>query len=127
VPVAYWIFTLVIAAFAIGPGIMDILHLPPLYAIMLHLGYPKYFGPLLGAWKVLGGLAVLVPRYPLVKEWTYAGMFFEFSSAVISHLARSDGALALLGPIALIGALATSWYLRPTSRRLASSVGRETR
>jgi hypothetical protein len=117
--IGYWAGTLFIALTAIGAGIFDILHLEPLYGLMLHLGYPPYFAALLGTWKVVGALVLLAPRYPLVKEWAYAGLFCDYTAAVVSHLASGDGAGAVAGPIISIAALAASWYLRPQSRRLA--------
>jgi hypothetical protein len=116
--VAYWVFTVWIVVAALWPGILDIMHAPPLYPVLLHLGYPPYFSTLLGVWKILGGMALLVPGYPLLKEWAYAGTFFEFSSAFLSHLAVGDGPSAWVWPVIFAGALAASWYLRPPSRRL---------
>ncbi len=58
---------------------------------MAHLGYPAYFLLILGAWKVAGGLALLAPRTPLLKEWAYAGFAFDLGSAVIAHVAVGDG------------------------------------
>ena len=118
-PIAYWVFTLFITLAALWSGVADILHLQPLYGILLHLGYPSSFGVLLGVWKVLGAVALLAPRYPLLKEWAYAGLFIDYSSAIVAHSAAGDAAAALLGPFLSICALAASWYLRPQSRRLA--------
>jgi len=59
--------------------------------MMAHLGYPLYFLTILGAWKILGAVAVLVPKFPLLKEWAYAGFFFAMSGAIFSHLANGDG------------------------------------
>ena len=53
---------------------------------MTHQGYPSYFPVLLGTWKVLGAVALLVPRRPLLKEWAYAGAFFTYTGAIVSHL-----------------------------------------
>src|SRR5262249_9046018 len=103
-------------------GVTDILHLPPLFGILLHLGYPAHFGVLLGVWKILGAIALISPRYPLLKEWAYAGMFFDFSGAIVAHLAVGDSAVWLVGPITSIVALAASWALRPKSRRLAGTL-----
>jgi hypothetical protein len=100
-------------------GVTDILHAQPLLAVLLHLGYPPYFGTLLGVWKLLGAAALLAPRYPLVKEWAYAGLFFDFTAAMVSHLAAGDGAGALIGPTVLTVLLAGSYFTRPQSRRLA--------
>jgi hypothetical protein len=119
--VAYWTTTLFVALTALSAGVMDILHLPPLFGLLLHLGYPPYFATMLGLWKMAGALVLVAPRYPLVKEWAYAGMVIDLSSAVTSHLASGDGAVAVIGPIISMGALAGSWYLRPQSRRLTQS------
>jgi hypothetical protein len=115
---AYWACTLFVALTALGAGLMDLLHMQPLFGLMLHLGYPPYFATVLGVWKSLGAIVLLAPRQPLVKEWAYAGMFIDLSSAVVSHWASGDAATALAGPIVSIGALVGSWYLRPRSRRL---------
>ena len=53
---------------------------------MKHLGYPSYFLVLLGSWKVLGAVALLIPRHALLKEWAYAGAFFTYTGAIVSHL-----------------------------------------
>ena len=83
-----------------------------------HLGYPSYFLVLLGSWKVLGAVALLVPRRALLKEWAYAGAFFTYTGAIASHLTTGYDR----GEVGLLAALATltvlSWALRPASRRL---------
>jgi uncharacterized membrane protein YphA (DoxX/SURF4 family) len=85
-----------------------------------HLGYPAYFVSFLGVWKILGALAVLVPGLPRLKEWAYAGIFFDVSAAVVSVIAVGDGfALALL-PFAFVLLTLASWALRPASRALPS-------
>jgi hypothetical protein len=117
----YWLCTLFVALPAVGAGIMDILHVQPLFGLLLHLGYPPYFAAILGVWKVVGAIVLVAPRYPLVKEWAYAGMVIDYSSAVVSHLASGDGAGAIAGPIVAMIALAVSWQLRPRSRRLPLS------
>jgi hypothetical protein len=114
----YWVCTLFVALTALGAGIMDILHLEPLFGLLLHLGYPSYFATILGVWKVLGAVVLVVPRYPLVKEWAYAGMVIDYSSAVFSHSASGDPGGAIVGPLVSMLLLAASWYLRPRTRRL---------
>jgi uncharacterized membrane protein YphA (DoxX/SURF4 family) len=128
--IAYWVTTAIIAAeFAVG-GVMDILRLPPFFAIVRHLGYPSYFSVILGVWKVLGAVAVLAPRLPRLKEWAYAGMIFNMTGAVASHLAVGDPAVTLVAPIIFTGLVTASWALRPSARRddlagsAASSRGR---
>jgi DoxX-like family len=115
----YWVPTLYVVLTNFLAGATDILHAPPLYTETLRLGYPPHFSTLLGAWKVLGAIVLLAPRYPLVKEWAYAGFFIDFTAAVIAHVATGDGIAAGIGPVVSVAALITSWYLRPTSRRLA--------
>src|SRR6516162_11026196 len=114
--IAYWVTTVIVAAeFAVG-GVMDILRLPPFFAILEHLGYPGYFSVILGVWKVLGAVAVLAPRFPRLKEWAYAGMFFSMTGAAASHLAISDPPLTLVAPIILTSLVVASWALRPLAR-----------
>jgi uncharacterized membrane protein YphA (DoxX/SURF4 family) len=115
--IAYWVTTVIIAAeFAVG-GVMDILRLPPFMGIMTHLGYPACFTVILGIWKVLGAVAVLVPRFPRLKEWAYAGMFFTMTGAAASHLAVGDPAVMLVAPIIFTGLVVASRTLRPPARR----------
>lgn len=102
-------------------GTTDMLHAPPLYDDLLRLGYPPHFSTLLGVWKVLGAVALLVPRYPLVKEWAYAGFFIDFSGAMVAYASVGDGVVSYIGPVLSMSALIASWYLRPQSRRLAGT------
>jgi DoxX-like protein len=118
--IAYWIFTLWVSLTAIFAGVADLLHAPPLFHQLLHLGYPSYFATLLGVWKVIGAIVLLAPRSPLLKEWAYAGMFIDYSSAVVSYAAVGGGAADFAGPLVAIATLAASWHLRPGSRRLTA-------
>src|SRR5688500_20293949 len=90
---------------------------------LLRLGYTAHFATLRGIWKVLGALALLAPGYPLLKEWAYAGLFFDFSGALVAYAAVGDGAASYIGPLASLAALIASWWLRPVSRRLATPSG----
>jgi deazaflavin-dependent oxidoreductase (nitroreductase family) len=117
--IAYWTATLLIAAeFGVG-GVMDALHLPPFSAALLQLGYPAYFGVILGVWKVLGAIVVLAPRLPRAKEWAYAGMIINLTAAVASLLAMGGGVGDVAVPLAFIGLAAVSWAARPPSRMAA--------
>jgi uncharacterized membrane protein YphA (DoxX/SURF4 family) len=95
------------------------------------LGYPMYFFAILGIWKVLGAIAVLVPGYPRLKEWAYAGIFFDLTGAAASYAATGaygTYAFHVLAPLILTGLTMASWALRPQSRtagalRPASDVG----
>lgn len=83
-----------------------------------HLGYPTYFLTIIGIWKLLGTTAVLIPRFPLLKEWAYAGFFFVMTGAIFSHIACGDALKEYLGPSLLIILTVVSWYFRPAERRL---------
>ena len=87
---------------------------------IVNLGYPVYILTLLGVWKILGVIAVLVPKFPLVKEWAYAGFFFLISGAVFSHIANGDEAMELFGPTLLLLLTVISWHFRPETRKIIS-------
>ena len=84
----------------------------------IDLGYPIYFLTIIGAWKLLGVVAVLVPKFPLLKEWAYAGFFFLMSGAIVSHLVVGDKASELFGPTLLVVLTIVSWYFRPADRKI---------
>lgn len=109
---------LVTAELAAG-GLWDVSRTPAVRDVVLGLGYPSYFLVILGVWKLLGMLALLAPRFPRLKEWAYAGVFFADTGAIASHLIVGYrlGELAILVP--LTGLTVVSWWLRPPSRRLA--------
>jgi hypothetical protein len=117
-PAVYWLATAAAAGeMAVGGG-WDIARLPSVADLVTHLGYPSYFLILLGTWKVMGACALLIPRRPLLKEWAYAGAFFTYTGAIVSHLATGYalGELSLLAPLTVLTML--SWALRPASRRM---------
>ena len=117
---AYWLTTILgPASFLIG-GFLGVTRDPQMLVTMHHLGYPDYFATLLGAWKILGALAVVAPGLPRLKEWAYAGFFFELTAAAASRAAVGDGLGHIAGPLAFLGLVAASWALRPASRRLAT-------
>jgi hypothetical protein len=117
--IAYWVLTLYVGLTSLGAGVVDLLHAQPLFGILLRLGYPPHFATVLGVWKVLGAVVLLAPRLPLLKEWAYAGLFVEFSAAIVAHAAAGDGLGSMVGPALEAAALVASWWLRPASRRLA--------
>jgi hypothetical protein len=113
----YWIATVWLSLGMASTGIVQLIRVQEEADMMAHLGYPLYFLTILGIWKLLGVIAVLVPEFPLVKEWAYAGFFFAMSGAVFSHLAAGDGAKEFFGPCLLLVLTIVSWYFRPESRK----------
>ncbi|PJN90141.1 DoxX family protein [Bacillus sp. mrc49] len=86
----YWVFTgLLVALMGIG-SIPDILSAPDAVALFKHLGYPAYLLPFLGIAKLLGIVAILVPGFPRIKEWAYAGMTFDLTGAMYSTIVVGD-------------------------------------
>jgi uncharacterized membrane protein YphA (DoxX/SURF4 family) len=129
--ILYWTSTLVLASGLIGSGIQQVLRvegegaLAPPYAWGIEqLGYPVYVLPLLGTWKLLGAVAILLPQRPLLKEWAYAGIFFLFTGGMYSHVASGDAWYQLLPALFLLAFTAASWYFRPDDRRLLTRPAR---
>jgi uncharacterized membrane protein YphA (DoxX/SURF4 family) len=85
---------------------------------MIFLGYPLYFMMILGVWKVLGTIALLVPRFPRLKEWAYAGIFFTMTGAALSHAVSGDATWHVIYTGSLAVLTVASWALRPQSRKL---------
>jgi uncharacterized BrkB/YihY/UPF0761 family membrane protein len=115
--VGYWLATLLVAGELGLGGIWDIGRLPMVRDLVVGLGYPSYFLVLLGSWKILGAVVLLVPRRRLLKEWAYAGAFFTYSGAIVSHLTTGYARHELPLVIVLTALTVLSWALRPPSRR----------
>jgi hypothetical protein len=125
--IGYWVATgLVAVAFGMG-GVMDILQPPDVLAGLSHLGYPAHFATLLGIWKLLGVVAVLVPGYARVKEWAYAGMFIDLTGAAVAHASVGDPVGNVLTPLVILAVVAASYLLRPESRRLLAPASESNR
>jgi len=120
--IAYWTTT-ILTAFFIGTGGLAQMwqYETNPHGIVPILGYPMYFFAILGFWKFLGAIAILIPRYPRLKEWAYAGIVFDLTGAAASCAATGDyGAYAfhILAPLILTGVTVASWALRPQSRTI---------
>jgi hypothetical protein len=117
--IIYWIATVWLALGMTSTGIVQLIKMKEEVDMMEHLGYPIYFLTILGVWKLLGVVAILVPKFPLVKEWAYAGFFFAMSGAIFSHAACGDEAIAFFGPSLLLVLTSVSWYFRPADRKIS--------
>lgn len=119
--IAYWVTTILgPASFVIG-GVLHLARTEQVLATLAHLGYPHYFAYILGTWKILGAVAVVIPGFPRLKEWAYAGFFFDLTSAAISRAAVRDGIADVLAPLGFLVLVIASWALRPASRKLQPS------
>ncbi len=116
--IIYWIATVWLALGMVSTGIVQLIHMKEETEMFSHLGYPAYLLTILGVWKILGSVVVLLPKFPLLKEWAYAGFFFAMSGAVFSHLAVGDSGKEFFGPVLLIVLTLVSWYFRPAERKL---------
>ena len=122
--IGYWVTTVWVALSMGGGGIAHVMHVPATEAGFIALGYPLHVVTLLGIWKMLGAIALLVPKFPRLKEWAYAGFVFDLTGAAFAWAATgaSDGGVSNTGHIfaALLGLplVFASWALRPDSRKL---------
>jgi uncharacterized membrane protein len=116
--IIYWVATALLSFGMLGSGISQILHVKEMDELITHVGYPLYFMYIIGGWKILGVIAILIPKYPLLKEWAYAGFFFLMTGALISHLAMGDGGNAIFGPLFQTIFIVSSWYFRPAGRKI---------
>src|SRR3977135_1083801 len=125
--IIYWISTIWLALGMLATGTLQLFKAkgegagepPGVYGIT-HLGYPVYFLTILGVWKILGVVALLIPKFPLLKEWAYAGFFFAMSGAVFSHIASGDSMTENVPALLLLILTVTSWYFRLPDRKIIS-------
>ncbi len=116
--IIYWIATIWLALGMTSTGIFQIIKFEDVVKKMLEYGYPSYFLTIIGVWKILGVVAILAPKFPLVKEWAYAGFFFLLTGAIFTHFAVGDNASEFFGPSLLLVLTIVSWYFRPDNRKL---------
>ena len=116
----YWIVTAILSFSIFFGGLAQALQLKETVQGFKPLGYPNYFISLIGIWKMLGVIAILIPKFKLLKEWAYAGIFFVMSGAVISHIASNDVSIQIIAPFLLAILTVLSWYLRPLNRKVIS-------
>jgi uncharacterized membrane protein YphA (DoxX/SURF4 family) len=123
--IIYWIATIWLALGMLSTGLVQLLKVeaegavapPGVYGIK-YLGYPVYFLTILGVWKILGVIALLIPKFPLLKEWAYAGFFFIMSGAIFSHIALSNPVSEIFPSLLLLALIVVSWYFRPMDRKI---------
>jgi uncharacterized membrane protein YphA (DoxX/SURF4 family) len=119
--IAYWVTTILgPASFVIG-GFFHLTRNPQVLEVLGHLGYPAYFASILGFWKLMGAIAIVIPRFPRLKEWAYAGFFFNLTGAAASRVYVGDGLIEIIAPLLFLALVVASWALRPASRKLVAA------
>lgn len=116
--IIYWVVTIFLSIGMVAGGVQQLFQIGGYNEIVTQLGYPLYLLSILGAWKLLGVIAILIPKFPLVKEWAYAGFFFAMSGAFISHLAMGQSFMDAIPSLILMVVTVLSWYFRPANRKL---------
>ena len=119
--IGYWLTTAILVFVMVSGAVGELTHSWGTLETVTILGYPLYVLTIVGAWKIAGAIALLVPGFPRLKEWAYAGIFFNMTGAAVSHAAVGDyGAYGyhLIVPLTFAGLALVSWALRPQSRTL---------
>jgi uncharacterized membrane protein YphA (DoxX/SURF4 family) len=117
--IIYWVATIWLALGILSGGIFQLMKMEDAVKSFTHLGYPLYLLTILGIWKILGAIAILAPKFPLVKEWAYAGMFFVMTGAMISHIVMGDKFTEIFPSVLTMVLVIVSWYFRPADRKLS--------
>ncbi len=121
--IIYWIATPWLSLGMVSTGIVQLLKAKEGQGgldMVTNLGYPMYIVTILGIWKILGVIAILVPRFPLVKEWAYAGFFFAMTGAIFSHLASGNSVSEIFPALLLLVLTMVIWYFRSYDGKLIS-------
>jgi hypothetical protein len=115
--IIYWIFTIWMSLGMTSTGIIQLLKTPEEVTMITHLGYPVYFLGFLGIMKILGVITIVIPKFPVLKEWAYACFFATMLCALYSHIAVSDPFKETFPPVLLLVLTFISWYFRPAGRK----------
>lgn len=118
--IIYWVVTVFLSVGMLAGGIQQTLQIGGYNEIITKLHYPLYVLSILGVWKILGVIAILIPKFPLLKEWAYAGFFFAMSGAAISHFAVGQSFTEAVPALILLAVTVLSWYFRPSDRKIIS-------
>ena len=116
--IIYWVATIWMSFGMLSGGIFQLMQMEEAVKSFTHLGYPLYFLTILGVWKILGVIAVLIPKFPLVKEWAYAGFFFAMTGAMFSHIVMKDSFGELFPSFLSLILVMVSWAFRPKDRKI---------
>lgn len=122
--IIYWISTIWLATGMVSTGAVQLFKVkgdgPGSVDSMTHLGFPVYFVTILGISKILGVVALLIPKLPLLKEWAYAGFFFMMAGAIFTHIAAGNSLSEILPSLLLLILTIVSWHFRPAERKISA-------
>ena len=116
--IIYWVSTIWLALGMMSTGIVQLFRVKGEVEFIIQMGYPDYLLTIIGIWKILGSVAVLIPKFTLLKEWAYAGFFFVMSGAVFSHIASGKSMNEIFPAVLLLTLTVVSWYFRPADRKI---------
>jgi uncharacterized membrane protein len=117
--IIYWVSTIWLALGMLSTGIVQLMRMEKDVENITHLGYPIYILTILGVWKILGVVAILLPKFPVLKEWAYAGFFFAMSGAIFSHIVMDNPLKEIFPSILLLSLTLVSWFFRPDDRKVS--------
>jgi len=121
--IIYWVATIWLALGMVSTAAVQLLKMKEGQGgvdSITQLGYPVYLLTIIAVWKFLGVVAVLIPKFTLVKEWAYAGFFFVTTGAAFSHMASGHPVSEIFPSLLLLVLTVVSWYFRPSDRKLVS-------
>ncbi|WP_372010073.1 DoxX family protein [Paenibacillus chitinolyticus] len=119
--IAYWTVTLLLVISITLSGIGQLMRYGGNVDLVKNIGFPLYVTSILGTWKLLGVIAIIMPGFPRLKEWAYAGIFFLMMGAALSHAFADDYGdygFNLILPLFYAALNIASWALRPGSRKM---------
>jgi hypothetical protein len=114
--IIYWSLTTLLAFCILSGGVFQLLRARESVEGIVRLGYPAFFVTILGFWKVLGGISILLPGLPRVKEWAYAGIVFDLSGAAVSNAVSGMPGWHVVTPLILVAVTILSWIWWPSVR-----------
>jgi DoxX-like family len=117
--IIYWVATVWLSLGMVSTGLVQLFKVESEVAYITGMGYPLFILNIIGIWKLLGVVVILLPKQPLLKEWAYAGFFFVMSGAIYSHIAVGNGIKDMGGPILLLVLTVVSWYFRPADKKIS--------
>lgn len=115
--ITYWVTTIIMAITFFVTGVGNLVPFKHIAQDMSHLGYPPYFLNILGTWKILAAITIVIPGVSRLKEWAYAGMMFDLTGAAFSRSASGDGVRMVIVPVVIAGLVVISWALRPEENK----------